>query len=89
MSARICRFAAVTFLVLYLASLALLAAGTFGLFGIERDPLSGVYLLPLGLPWVMLLDNLPASVAPWVAIAAPAVNLALIAAVCRVLSRRN
>ena len=45
-----------TFAALYLLSLLLLAVGTFGWLGQDRDPLSGVFLLPLGLPWNYLLD---------------------------------
>ena len=45
------------FVFLYVAALALLAIGTTGAFGQERDPLSGVFLLPLGLPWNLLLDR--------------------------------
>jgi len=34
----------------YLIALVVAAAGTVGLFGIEKDPLSGVFLIPLGFP---------------------------------------
>lgn len=69
--------------VLYLVALALLLIGTFGLFGQERDPLSGVFLLPLGLPWVLWLDGLPDSLLPWAAALAPLINLAIISALCQ------
>ena len=58
---------------LYLAALALLVIGTYGLFGQERDALSGVFLLPLGLPWNLLADNLGAA-GTAIAVAAPAMN---------------
>ncbi len=74
--------------VLYLGALALLLIGTFGLFGQEQDPLSGVFLLPLGLPWVLLADGVADALKPWVAILAPAVNLAILFAVCRFVGRR-
>ena len=45
--------------ILYLTALALLLIGTFGLFGQERDPSAGVFLMPLGLPWVLWLDGFP------------------------------
>lgn len=54
--AKICRVATVIFIVLYVLALAILAIGTFGLFGQERDPLSGVFLMPLGLPWNQFFD---------------------------------
>ena len=75
--------------VLYLVALALLLIGTFGLFGQEQDPLAGVFLMPLGLPWVLWLDNLPDAVLPWVAVLAPLFNLALLYFLCRIFARRN
>jgi len=59
----------------------------FGLFGVEQDPLAGVYLLPLGLPWALLLESLPEALRPWLGILAPAVNLAILAAICRFIRR--
>lgn len=50
------RWAFAIFVALYLIALALLAIGTFGLFGQARDPLSAVFLIPLGLPWNLLAD---------------------------------
>lgn len=72
---------------LYLVALALLLVGTFGLFGQERDPLAGVFLVPLGLPWVLWLDGVSDGVRPWLAALAPLLNLILLAAICRLLSR--
>lgn len=65
------------FLLLYAAALLLLAIGTYGWFGQERDPLSGVFLLPLGLPWNLLADRLgiPGTAA---ALLAPLVNAAIL-----------
>ena len=71
------------FLTLYIVALALLAVGTFGLFGNEQDPLSGVFLLPLGLPWNLLLPSTSEAAFPWVGVGAPLINLALIGLVCR------
>ena len=72
---------------LYLVALALLLIGTFGLFGQERDPLAGVFLMPLGLPWVLWLDGVADAFKPWVAILAPALNLLILALACRLLRR--
>ncbi|MBT8427259.1 MAG: hypothetical protein KJO02_04435 [Erythrobacter sp.] len=66
-----------TFLGLYALALLLLAIGTFGWFGQPQDPLSGVFLIPLGLPWNFIADWLGAISAP-VAIAAPAINAAIL-----------
>ena len=61
------------FVGLYAIALLLLAIGTFGWFGQEQDPLSGIFLMPLGLPWNILGDRIGLSGA-WVAILAPALN---------------
>ena len=78
-----CRWAVRVFGVLYLAALALLMIGTLGLFGQERDPLAGVFLMPLGLPWTLWLDGLPDRMLPWMAALAPLLNLAILALLCR------
>lgn len=79
----ICKWLIRTVGVLYLVALALLLIGTFGLFGQERDPLSGVFLLPLGLPWVWLVDLAPEPAWPWLSSLAPLLNLGIIVALCR------
>ena len=85
-----CRYVVIGFLMLYLIALALFAVGTFGLFGSPRDPLAGVFLIPLGLPWNSLLDKAPgaAGVGIWIALFSPLVNLALLHLLCRWWSRR-
>ncbi len=70
-------------------ALALLLIGTFGLFGQERDPLSGVFLIPLGVPWVLWLDGVSDGLKPLLAILAPALNLAILAVLCRTFSRQK
>ena len=61
--------------------------GTFGLFSQETDPLSGVFLIPLGIPWAFLVDLTPEALWPWLAALAPAINLSLIALLCRRLNK--
>lgn len=80
---RFCRWMVNGFAVLYVLALALFAVGTFGLFGSDQDPLSGVFLVPLGLPWNLLVDFAPENLWPWLAALAPAINLAILAAICR------
>lgn len=63
---------------LYLAALALFLIGTYGLFGQERDPLSGVFLMPLGLPWNLLLDRAFGLSGPLIPILTPAINAAIL-----------
>jgi len=77
------------FALLWLAALALLAVGTFGLFGAECDPLSGIFLLPLGLPWNLVLGIFPPDPRFWLAAAAPGLNLAIFVALSRMLGRRR
>jgi cytochrome b561 len=78
-----CRWSLAVLLVLYLAALVLLAVGSLGLFGSERDPLAAVFLIPLGLPWNGFIDRLPEASHPWLAAAAPLLNILLLAAACR------
>ncbi len=86
---RVCRFVTVGFAVLTVCALGLFAIGTLGLFGAERDPLSGVFLLPLGMPWNRLIDGAPDVLLPWLAAAAPLLNLLILWAGCRALHRRR
>ena len=84
---RICRYVLLAFLFLYLAALALLAIGTFGLFGNEQDPLAGLFLIPLGIPWVYVLDFawLNDNGRLLLGLVSPVLNLVLIRAICRAL----
>jgi len=52
------KFACILFVVLYGAALLIFLIGTFGWFGQETDPLSGVFLMPLGLPWNFIADRI-------------------------------
>lgn len=66
------------FLAAYLVALALFLIGTFGLFGQEPSPFSGIYLLPLGLPWYLIGSAFDGAIRPWIAALSPLVNLAII-----------
>lgn len=63
---------------LYALALFLLAVGTFGWFGQEQDPLSGVFLLPLGLPWNLLVDRVFGISGILVPIITPAINTGIL-----------
>jgi hypothetical protein len=65
------------FIALYAIALFLLAIGTFGWFGQAKDPLSGIFLMPLGLPWTIIGDRLGLS-GPLLAILSPAINAAIL-----------
>jgi hypothetical protein len=85
-----CRVATIAFALAWAAALVLLAVGTFGWFGQPRDPLSGAYVVLLGLPWVTLPpDDLGETAGAVAACLAPGINLALLWGICRVLTRRG
>lgn len=74
------KWAFFVFVGLYAVALFLLAVGTFGWFGQEKDPLSGVFLMPLGLPWTIIADRL--GFGGWLtAVLAPAINAAILYAI--------
>lgn len=82
MSNSVCSYIVWGFIILYIGALFLLLIGTFGWFGQERDPLSGVFLLPLGLPWNQFLGALDDSLRPWATAAAPILNIAILKFLC-------
>ena len=88
-SGRLCRWSVAAFAVAYGVALLALLTGTFGLYGQARDPLAGVFLVPLGWPWNLLIDRAPQAAWPVLAALAPAVNLALLALLCRWRAAKN
>lgn len=84
---RFCRIFIAILAGAYVLALAGFAIGTLGLFGQEPDPLSGILLIPLGLPWNQWIGLFPEAAWPWLAAIAPALNILLAAAVCRIASR--
>lgn len=83
MACRICRILMLALIVLFVLALAVWVIGIFGLFGTARDPLSGVFLVPLGYPWNRAIDSTPEAWWPWLAAAAPLLNIAVLAILCR------
>lgn len=65
------------FIALYALAFLLYLIGTFGWLGQEKDPLSGVFLLPLGLPWNLLADRIVMG-GPLVALLSPAINAGIL-----------
>jgi hypothetical protein len=65
------------FAALYMLAILLFLIGTFGWFGQEKDPLSGVFLMPLGLPWSIIGDRL-GLVPMAVGLLSPAINLGIL-----------
>ncbi len=56
---RLCKIIIGLFGLLWLLAIAILLIGQFGLFGQERDPLAGVFLVPLGCPRNSFVDIAP------------------------------
>jgi hypothetical protein len=50
--------------------------------------LADVFLVPLRLPWLSLVDVFPEPLWPWLVVAAPLVNIALLAALHHYARRR-
>jgi hypothetical protein len=71
------------FAALYALAFALFLIGTYGWFGSPQGPLAGVFLVPLGTPWVLGLDVVPERLRATAAAAAPALNLLLLWTLCR------
>lgn len=86
---RVCKVAFGIFLAAYILALFLFLVGTFGCFGETRDPLSGIFLIPLGLPWNLMIEVFPETFWLWFAGAAPAVNLILLRLACGSTGRRS
>jgi hypothetical protein len=84
---KLCTVALVIFGLLYLTALVLFVIGTFGLFGSPKGPMAGIFRVPLGLPWVKMLDGVSATLRPWLAMATPLVNLCMLWVLCRLLRR--
>ena len=78
-----CRIVTLIFLVAFAIALFIYAVGTFGWFGQDTDPLSGVFLIPLGLPWVLLFGAVSDGMRPVLGIASPLLNLAILLVLCR------
>lgn len=67
---------------LYAAALIWNAIGLTGWFG-AATPLSGVYLLVLGLPWTLGAAFFPEHLQPLVAALAPGISFGILLALCR------
>lgn len=87
--ARVCRIVVIVFTLAYLLALFGWMAGSFGWFGQERDPLSGIFLIPLGLPWNRMVDWLPEPLWPWAGALAPVINLIILGLLCRLAQRKR
>lgn len=73
-------------------ALLLIPASIYGWFGVEQDPLGGVFAFLLALPWVLVASAMtdpPLWVTILVIIAGMATNTAIILAVGRWAARRS
>ncbi|AHM02886.1 hypothetical protein roselon_00441 [Roseibacterium elongatum DSM 19469] len=89
MGHRICRTLMIVLILLYLAALAIGLIGTYGWFGQDRDPLSWVFILPLGLPWVLMLDGAGDTAAPVLVALTPLLNIAILWGLCHFMKGRS
>ncbi|WP_271079291.1 hypothetical protein [Aurantiacibacter sp. MUD61] len=71
------KWAFVVFAILYVIAVFLFLVGTYGWFGQERDPLSAIFLMPLGLPWNLLGEQAGLR-GPALGIGAPLINAAIL-----------
>jgi hypothetical protein len=78
-----CSLIAKGFGSLYVLALIIWLIGTFGWSGNEPDPLSGVFLVILGQPWVRWTDMLPEAWWPFAAALTPALNVSILLVLCR------
>jgi hypothetical protein len=80
----VCRIILGVLSLAYVFALGIFGAGTFGWFGVEQDPLSGAYLILLGMPWVLIpFDRIVADgLLSLVATLAPLINLAILWSIC-------
>ena len=85
----LCKITIWVFGVLWAGAAFIFATGTFGWFGQPKDPLSGVFLLPLGFPWVLAIERVPETVRPLFAVLTPFLNLAILIVLCRRLNGIN
>jgi hypothetical protein len=84
-----CRLVGWLFLAAYAAAAGLGAIGYFGLLGAQKDALSVVYLMLLGMPWIRLADAVPEPLALAALALAPLVNWLILRAICARLGRRE
>ncbi len=77
------RFCVAVLAVAYVVALSLWAAGTFGLFGADRDPLAAILLVALAFPWSLLIGQAPDGIAPWLIAVAPLGTIAALLALAR------
>ena len=77
------------FVALYMLALFAFIVGTLGWFGAEKDPLSGIFLAPLGAPWISLVHLLPEPAWSFGAALTPAINIGILYGICHWLGNRQ
>lgn len=83
----VCRVFFWLFIASYLFAIFVYLTGVFGWFNTESDPLSGIFLIILGQPWITLSALLPESLLLFTGIIAPVLNAAIIFVICRTFNR--
>ena len=77
------------FLLAFLAALGIFTSNMMGWFGQSPDPLSGIYLLPFGIPWNFLGAELSDPFPLIIGLGAPLVNLAILWGLWRWSAKRS
>jgi hypothetical protein len=77
----LCKIVVAIFVFLYVLALGVYLTGTYGWFGQNKDPLSGIFLLPLGMPWTLV--ELGDQFNRYVALLSPLLNATILWIICR------
>ena len=82
-----CRIFIALFTLLYVLALMVFLTGTYGWFGQDTGPLAGIFLIPLGMPWILV--NLGDPYDGYLALLSPIVSIALLWIACQYFSKRH
>lgn len=84
-----CKWLVAIAVVVYLMAIGIGLIGTYGWFEQEQDPLSWVFVIILGQPWVSWIGDVSDPLSRWLAAVAPLLNLILLAGVCHLIFGRR
>lgn len=84
---KFCKFVIGLLFFFYLIALGIFAVLKWGLFGVTTDPLAGLFLAPMGLPWNVLVDVESLNLRILIGVLSPMINLAIVYLLCRAFRR--
>lgn len=73
------------YILIYVFALGVFLIGEYGLFGQPIDPLAGILIVPLGLPWIQLTDPHTNGLGPVQAAICPLINIGILYFVYRII----